>query len=93
MMKIWADSPFFDRKPKALVPDDLENSHQALVMTRHQDVKENGKEIHRLMKENADNIKPDKKSPEWKAYNAYVNALIIEGQTTAIVSSLDYLSE
>ena len=41
---------------------DLEQTHSANIMPRLEDIRSHGKDIHKLMKENADNIKPDKKS-------------------------------
>jgi dynein heavy chain len=89
----WSEKPLFERKNKPMIPDDLEQTHQSIVMARMADIKDNGKEIHKLMKDTADNVKPDKKSPQWLAYVDYVNGLVIEGMTVAIVASLNYLSD
>ena len=89
----WSEKPLFERKNKPMIPDDLEQTHQSIVMARMADIKDNGKEIHKLMKDTADNVKPDKKSQQWLSYVDYVNGLIIEGMTVAIVASLNYLSD
>lgn len=45
------------------------------------------------MKDTQDNIKPDKKSPQWLAYQDYINGLIIEGITEGINGSMQYLKD
>lgn len=92
MMVKW-EKPLFERKNKPMLPDDLEQTHQSTVMPRLEDIRNNGKEIHRLMKDTADNIKPDKKSLTWMAYVDYVNGLVIEGITKGINGSMAYLSD
>lgn len=92
-MNAWAQKPLFERKSKPMAPDDLEQTHQSVVMARHADIKDDGKEIHKFMKDTADAIKPDKKSDEWIAYVDYLNGLVLEGMTTAIVASLKFVSD
>ena len=92
MMVQW-ERPLFERKNKPMIPDDLEQTHQSTVMPRLEDIRNNGKEIHRLMKDTADNVKPDKKSSTWLAYVDYVNGLVIEGITKGILASTNYLSD
>lgn len=92
MMAEW-ERPLFERKPKPLFPDDLEQTHQSLVMPRLEDIKNHGKEIHKLLKDTADNIKPERKSQTWLSYVDYVNGLVIEGITTGINASMGYLAD
>jgi len=91
-MDKWT-KPLFDRKNKALQAEDVENTHQALVAPRLEDIRNQGKEIHRLMKDTQDNIKPEKKSPTWLSYQDYINGLIIEGITNGIDSSMLFLKD
>lgn len=91
-MDKWT-KPLFDRKNKALQAEDVENTHQALVAPRLEDIRNNGKEIHRLMKDTQDNIKPEKKSLTWLSYQDYINGLIIEGITNGIDSSMLFLKD
>ena len=44
-----------------------------------QNVKDNGNQIHKLVREVHAKINIDKKSPTWKAYIDYVNEIVIEG--------------
>ena len=62
-------------------------------MPRLEDIRNHGKEIHKALKDTADNIKPDKKSLTWLAYVDYVNGLVIEGITKGILCSMNYLSD
>lgn len=45
------------------------------------------------MKDTQDNIKPDKKSPQWAAYQDYINGLVIEGITNGINASMLFLKD
>ena len=85
-MEKWT-KPLYERKPKALLAEDVEQTHQALVGPRLEDIRNNGKEIHRLMKDTQDNIKPEKKSRTWLAYQDYINGLVIDGITNGIDGS------
>ena len=91
-MQNWATNPLFARKNKPAPPDELEQTHQSIVMARLQDIKDNGKEIQKLLKDTVDHILPVKKSPEWIAYQDYLNGLIIEGIAEAIVASMNHLA-
>jgi dynein heavy chain len=92
MMKNWK-KPLFERKLKPLLPEDLEQTHSSMVMPKLEDIKNHGKEIHNLMKDTAEKIKPDKKSITWLAYVDYVNGLIVEGITEGINASLAFLAD
>ena len=74
-------------------PDDLEQTHQSLVMPRLEDIRNHGKEIHKALKDSADNIKPDKRGENWLAYVDYVNSLVIEGITTGIIKSMSFMAD
>lgn len=88
----WTKS-LYDRKSKALQAEDVEQTHQALVGPRLEEIRNNGKEIHRLMKDTQDNIKPDKKSSQWLSYQDYINGLVIEGITNGINGSMISLKD
>jgi hypothetical protein len=45
------------------------------------------------MKDTQDNIKPDKKSPQWLSYQDYINGLVIDGITTGINGSMIFLKD
>lgn len=92
IMDRWT-KPLYERKNKALLAEDVEQTHQALVGPRLEDIRNNGKEIHRLMKDTQDNIKPEKKSPQWLSYQDYINGLVIEGITNGINGSMLFLKD
>jgi len=91
-MEKWT-KPLYERKPKALLAEDVEQTHQALVGPRLEEIRNNGKEIHRLMKDTQDNIKPEKKSRNWLAYQDYINGLVIDGITNGIDGSMIFLKD
>ena len=91
MMDRW-QKPLYERKTKTMPPDDVESLHSAAVVARFEVIKQEGKDIQKLMKDTVDNIKPDKKSMQWLAYVDYVNGLVIEGITNGINSSMSYLA-
>jgi len=64
-----------------------------MILPRMDIIRNHGKDIHKLMKDTADNIKPDKKSHTWLSYVDYVNGLVIEGITTGIGSSMAFLAD
>ena len=90
-MAAWKE-PLYIRK-KTQEPDAVVNFHSANVEPRRDDIKQQGKEIHKLLRDTQDNIKPDKKGETWLAYVDYVNGLVIEGITIAINASMEFLSE
>jgi len=92
MMTHW-EKPLFERKAKPFLPEDLEQTHSSQVGPRLEEITQHGKDIHKLLKDSADNIKPDKKSQNWLSYVYYVNGLVIEGITNGISSSMNYLAE
>ena len=91
IMETWC-KPLFERK-KTQEPDSVMQFHSASVEPRRDDIRAGGKEIHKLMRDTMDNIKPDKKGYVWLQYVDYVNTLVIEGITIAINSSMEYLGE
>ena len=92
MMDKW-QQPLYDRKTKTMAPEDVESMHNGAVSARFEQIKIEGKEIAKLMKDTVDNVKPDKKSKQWIAYVDYVNGLVVEGITNGIDSSMTYLAE
>ena len=62
-------------------------------MPRLEEIRNNGKEIHKALKDSLDHIRPDKKGANWLSYVDYVNTLVIEGITTGIVKSMTFLSK
>ena len=93
IMNEWSETPLFQRKMRTQLPEDVESLHNAAVVARFDIIRGEGKEIHKLMKDTTDNVRPNKQSKEWKSYVDYVNGLVIEGITNGIDSSMTYLAE
>jgi dynein heavy chain len=92
MMISW-EEPLFERKMRPSFPDDLQQTHESLKMPRLEDIRNQGKEIHKALKDTADHIKPNKTSVIWLDYQSYVNSLVIEGVTIGITKSMSFLSD
>jgi len=92
MMGKWT-TPMYERKGKAMLPEDVETTHTAANGPRLETIRNNGKEIHKLMKDTFDNVKPDKSSKTWRQYVDYLNGLVIEGITHGINASMLYLKD
>jgi dynein heavy chain len=90
MMEKW-NKPLYERKNKAMLADDVEQMHTAMVGPRLEDIRTNGKEILKLMKDTMESVKPDKTSKTWRQYVDYLNGLVIEGITHGIGGSMMYL--
>jgi len=93
IMNDWTEKPLFERKNRTQPPEDVETLHNAAIGARFEAIKGAGKEIHKLMKDTTDNVRPNKQSKEWKSYVDYVNGLVVEGITNGIDSSMTYLAE
>jgi len=83
----------FERRNKPFPPEEVEQTHAAQVEPKIQKIKDDGKEIHKKMKDTFDALKIDKKSWQWMEYVDYLNTLVIDGISFAICSSLDDLAE
>ena len=70
-MSQWK-KPLFERKMKPQPPDELIQFHESLKMPRLEDIKNHGKEIQKLMKDTAENIKPDKRSEEHTLNSSHI---------------------
>ena len=60
MMDRW-QKPLYERKTKTMPPDDVESLHSAAVVARFEVIKQEGKDIQKMMKDTVDNVKPDKR--------------------------------
>ena len=85
--------PLFERKAKTADPEMVATIHNALVENERETIRSQGKDIHKLMKDTLDNVKPDKKAKPWLDYVDYVNGLVIEGITIAVDSSMKFMAD
>ncbi|PFH34573.1 dynein heavy chain family protein [Besnoitia besnoiti] len=87
----WAEKPLFERKPKPMSPDDIDQMLRASIAIRHHQMSEEGKEIHKLLRDSADALKTSKGAPQWRLHGGFVNSIVIQGFAALIVISLKHL--
>jgi dynein heavy chain len=86
------NKPLVERKPKTVIPEEFYTGHQALMTANQMKIKQYSSVINKLIKETNDSVKIDKKSPEWKDYQVYINDIVLEGISTAICASLSHFN-
>jgi dynein heavy chain len=89
----WCEKPLLERKAKPMAPEDFDLVHKNVVGMRLHGMNEDGKEIHKLIKDSNEALKVSKVAVIWKAYVDFVNNIVIEGFVSAIAVSLQYLCE
>ncbi|KAF4665135.1 hypothetical protein FOL47_004778 [Perkinsus chesapeaki] len=89
----WCQSPLLERKPKPMSAEDFDSIHKAAVGVKLHMMTEDGKEIHKLVKDSSEALKISKTADTWKSYVDFVNNIIIEGLVSAVAVSLQYLCE
>lgn len=72
-------------------PEEFKDSLKGLIQTRHADIADGGLEIAKLLSLTNKTLKVSKGAAAWKAYVEYVNDIVIDGFSSAILSSLKYL--
>ena len=87
----WGDKPMIERKTKPMEREEFERSFKSLKASNFADIKEAGNQIHSLLKETNKVLKVSNASPDWKCYVEFVNSVIVEGLSTAVMTSLEFL--
>ena len=82
-----------ERKNRTMSVEDFNTQQQGVFAQKMQNVKDNGNQIHKLVREVHAKINIDKKSPTWKAYIDYVNEIVLEGIALGIITALNHLNE
>lgn len=82
-----------ERKNRTMTIDDYNTQQAGVFAQKSQNVKDNGSQIHKLVREVLAKINIDKKSPIWKAYIDYVNEIVLEGIAQAIITALKHLND
>eukprot|EP00959_Pyramimonas_sp_CCMP1952_P348553 7301695-Pyramimonas_sp.AAC.2 len=72
--------------------DEFKSSLGNLMETRYNDIADGGLEITKLLSLTNKTLKVSKGAPAWKAYVEFVNDIVIDGFSSAILSSVKYLS-
>jgi len=90
LMVKW-DRPLMERKVKPVEKDELERMVKAIRTSRYAEIKDSGKQIHNLLKESNKILRVSNASLNWRAYVDFVNNVVIDGLSTSITTSLEYL--
>ena len=91
----WSEGgPMIERpKTKPLPPDEFDANHKAQMGLRLVQVGEDGKEIHRLIRDSNEALRVSKQSPYWKAYLEFLSSVVSEGFVLAVSVSLQFLCD
>eukprot|EP01038_Epipyxis_sp_PR26KG_P005405 gene5405-7492_t len=87
-VSIWRTLPIFDRGYKTVSTVEFINLQKKTRQAKLQTVKEEGQEIHRVLKETNKKLKVSQGLPDWKAYVDFVNNVVVFGLSDAMSSSL-----
>eukprot|EP00804_Cyclotella_cryptica_P025500 CCRYP_012000-RA/>CCRYP_012000-RA protein AED:0.01 eAED:0.01 QI:1390/1/1/1/1/1/4/5322/2834 len=90
VVKKW-DKPMIERKTKPMEKQEFERSFNALKATSHSHIIHSGKQIHGLLKETNKVLRVSNASSDWRCYLEFVNSVVVEGLSNAIMTSLDFL--
>ena len=85
------DKPMIERKTKPMEKEEFQRSFKALKTSSHSDIKEAGKQIHTLLKETNKVLRVSNASSDWRCYVEFVNSVVVEGLSKAIMTSLEFL--
>lgn len=92
ILKLWEKNLMFERKDgKTYTFDELSDSFNQLIQLRHSEIRDAGKEITKLLSSSNRVLKVSKGVASWKAYVDYFSAVVINGFSAAITSTVRYL--
>jgi dynein heavy chain len=89
----WCEQPLLKRKAKPMAPEEFDAQHKSSVGVTLHTMSEDGKEIHKMIKDSSEALKVSKVAFIWKNYVDFVNNIVIEGFVSAIAVSLQFLCE
>lgn len=85
---IWQTLPIFDRGFKTVATQDFINLQKKTRQAKLHAVKDQGQEIHRLLKDTNKRLKVSQGLPDWKSYVDFVNNVVVFGLVDAMAASL-----
>jgi dynein heavy chain len=91
-VSVWEQAPLFERSPKTMLAVDFASVQKSTRQARIMVVKENGQDIHRLLKDTNKRLKVSQGLPDWKAYVDFVNNIVVAGLIKAMESSVRYMA-
>ena len=89
----WSGIPLFDRSSKTVSVKDFTELQKKVRLARIQKVKEDGQDIHRLLKDTNKRLKVSQGLPDWKAYIDFVNNIVTGGLVNHLVASLKLFAQ
>ena len=90
ILKEW-NKPMMKRKTKPVDKEEFDMNFKVLKAARYGEIKEDGKRIHGLLKETNKILRVSNSCQDWRTYLDFMNEFIIEGLTTSVITSLDFL--
>lgn len=84
----------FERKEgKTYTFEELQTATAAIVSARHTAIRDDGKNIIKLMSNSNRTVKVSKASLAWRYYIDYVSDLLIDGFANAIIASIKFVAQ
>jgi dynein heavy chain len=91
-LREW-NKPMMERKTKPVEKEEFDRRFKAVKTTQHAAIKDSGKRIHSLLKETNKILRVSNASRDWRSYLDFVSGILIEGLSTCVITSLDFLYE
>ena len=85
------DRPMIERKTKPMEKEEFERTFKSMQASNFSKIKEDGDQIHSLVKETSNVLRVSNGSAEWKCYVEFVSSVIVNGLSAAIMTSLEFL--
>lgn len=82
--------PMLERKTKPMVKEEFERVFKSTQAVAFSNIRDAGKQIHSLLKETKGEILANA-STDWKSYIEFVNNVVVDGLTSAVMVSLRFL--
>jgi len=92
MMEGWAETSMISRSAKTVPIDEFNEQFQKSRAPKYQLITEQGKELHKILKEILKQLKISAGLPDWKSYVDYINNIVLGGLSKTICTSVEYLS-
>ena len=84
------DWPMIGRKTKPMEKVEFERTFKSMQASNYSKIKEDGDQIHSLLKETSNMLRVSNGSAEWKCYVEFVSSVIVNGLLAAIMTSLEF---
>ncbi|CAE7205816.1 ODA4, partial [Symbiodinium sp. KB8] len=92
ILQQWSAEPLLQRKAKAQSPTEFENMYKAARTARFAEIKAQGIEVEKRLKESHGFVSVSKQHPFWVAYTDFVNGIVVQGLSKMVVNSLESLA-